>query len=191
MSLRERKKVKTRISIQKCAMRLFLKQGYNETTIEQIAATAEVSPSTFFRYFPTKEDLVMYDPLDPLIMESFRLQPAELGPIQALRATMQAVFGSLSDDELTEISQKGKLMTTVPELRSKALDELVRSFDVFARMVAERIGKPSEDLTVRVVVGAIMGVMMSVLFTVPQDHPMNLFTSMDAALGQMEKLLAL
>jgi len=133
----------------------------------------------------------MYDPLDPLIMESFRLQPAELGPIQALRATMQAVFGSLSDDELTEISQKGKLMTTVPELRSKALDELVRSFDVFAKMVAERIGKPSEDLTVRVVAGAIMGVMMSVLFTVPQDHPMNLFNSMDAALGQMEKLLAL
>ena len=109
-------------------MHLFFKQGYNETTIEQIAAAAEVSPSTFFRYFPTRKTSVMYDPLDPLIMESFRLQPAEFGPIQALRATMQSVFGSLSDDELTEIGQKGKLMTTVPEIRSKALDELVRSF---------------------------------------------------------------
>ena len=65
--LRERKKLKTRESIQREAMRLFAKQGYEESTIEQIAAAVEISPSTFFNYFPTKEDVVLYDAYDRVI----------------------------------------------------------------------------------------------------------------------------
>ena len=191
ISLRERKKIKTRVSIQKYAMRLFLKHGYVETTIEQIAEAAEVSPRTFFRYFPTKEDLVLYDPLDPLIIESFKSQPADLGPIPALRATMRSVFDKLPADELEEFQEKAKLMSTVPELRSRALDELLRSFEMFTQLLAERLGCSPEDLAVRTLTGAIMGVLMSVLFASPQTEPKNLFTSLDVALGQMEKLLTL
>jgi len=63
-SLRERKKVRTRGAIQEQAIRLFREQGYDETTVEEVAAAADVSPSTVFRYFPTKADLVIYDDLD-------------------------------------------------------------------------------------------------------------------------------
>src|SRR6266516_841718 len=62
--LRERKKARTRAAIRDHAMRLIREQGYDATTVEQIAEAAEVSPSTFFRYFPTKEDVVLQDDMD-------------------------------------------------------------------------------------------------------------------------------
>src|SRR6478752_5242520 len=90
--LRERKKAKTHASIQEHALRLFGEQGYAATSVEQIAAAAEVSPSTFFRYFPTKEDVVLYDALDPVLLASFRAQPPDLTPVQAMRASFRATF---------------------------------------------------------------------------------------------------
>ncbi|MFE3151052.1 TetR/AcrR family transcriptional regulator, partial [Streptomyces sp. NPDC059218] len=65
--LRERKKLRTRIAIRQAAYRLIAEQGYEATTVEQIAAAAEVSPSTVFRYFPAKEDIVLTDEYDGVL----------------------------------------------------------------------------------------------------------------------------
>jgi AcrR family transcriptional regulator len=56
-------------------------------TVSQIAEVAEVSESTFFRYFPTKEEVVPWDDFDPLIVEAFRAQPAGSTPIQMLTSS--------------------------------------------------------------------------------------------------------
>ena len=87
--LRERKKARTRASLREHALRLFREQGYQRTTVEQIAAAAEVSPSTFFRYFPTKEDLVLQDDMDTRMVEAFERQPPGLTPIAALRGAIR------------------------------------------------------------------------------------------------------
>src|SRR5262249_41621602 len=97
--LRERKKAKTRAAIQRHALRLFRDHGYEATTVEQIAAAAEVSPSTFFRYFPTKEDVVLYDDFDPLLIAAFEAQPPELTPMQAMRGAMREVFTRVPVEE--------------------------------------------------------------------------------------------
>jgi AcrR family transcriptional regulator len=93
LKLRERKKARTRDAIQSQALRLFRDQGYEATAVSQIAEAAEVSESTFFRYFPTKEDVVMWDRFDPLILDAVRLQPAGSGPIVALRGAFRDVLG--------------------------------------------------------------------------------------------------
>ena len=98
-SLRERKKARTRASLREHALRLFREQGYQATTVEQIAAAAEVSPSTFFRYFPTKEDLVLQDDMDARMAEAFARQPPELGPVAALRAAMREAWASFTPEE--------------------------------------------------------------------------------------------
>jgi len=112
--LRERKKAKTRLAIREHAMALFKEQGYDQTTVEQIAAAAEVSPSTFFRYFPSKEDVVTHDRYDPLLIAAFHGQPAELTPIQALRGAMHSVFDQLPADELAHERERGRLIISVP-----------------------------------------------------------------------------
>ena len=94
--LRERKKARTRASLREHALRLFREQGYQATTVEQIAAAAEVSPSTFFRYFPTKEDVVLQDDMDARMVEAFARQPPDLAPVAAIRAAMREALSSFT-----------------------------------------------------------------------------------------------
>ena len=160
--LRERKKAKTHEAIQAAALGLFRSQGYEATTVEQIAEAAEVSPSTFFRYFPTKEDVVIHDALDPILFATFAEQPAELGPIQALRATMAAVFGSLTPDQMALELERQELITSVPELRARMLDDLATTFGGFAEALAARTGRSADDLAVRAFAGAVLGAGLAV-----------------------------
>src|SRR5215813_6820235 len=113
--LRERKKAKTRAAIQQHALRLFQEQGYEATTIEQIAEAAEISPSTFFRYFPTKEDVVLYDAFDPLLFAAFEAQPAELSPVQAMRSALRQLFADLPPAEAEQQWERGRLILSVPD----------------------------------------------------------------------------
>jgi AcrR family transcriptional regulator len=156
--LRERKKAKTRAAIQEHALRLFRDQGYEATTVQQVAEAAEVSPSTFFRYFPTKEDVVLYDSFDPAIIEAIRAQPADVSPISAVRAGLRSAFGQAPPDEVARQNERGALILSVPELRMRMLDELVRTAQLFSEVIAERVGRQPDDLAVRALVGAVIGV---------------------------------
>ena len=156
--LRERKKQKTRESIQRTALRLFEKQGYAETTIEQIAAAVEISPSTFFNYFPTKEDVVLYDAYDPMAIRLFLERPKDEPLNVGLRKVLEALAAEFQRDERT-ILARGRLYMEVPELRSRIGDEVERTQVMVVQMLAERTGRRSDDfelrVTARVVIGAV------------------------------------
>jgi AcrR family transcriptional regulator len=192
VGLRERKKARTKTAIQQHAMRLFRERGYHATTVEQIAAAAEVSPSTFFRYFPTKEDVVLYDALDPLLLEAFRAQPAQLSPIQALRGAMRAVFAELPAGELVVQQERDRLIRSVPELRARMLDEFAKNLQLFAEIVAERVGREADDLAVRTLAGAVIGVGISAWYSAG-DHatPKDFLAVLDASLAHLEAGLPL
>jgi AcrR family transcriptional regulator len=185
--LRERKKAKTHQAIQEAALRLFRAQGYEATTVEQIAAAAEVSPSTYFRYFPTKEDVVIHDALDPILFASFADQPAELSPIQALRASMAAVFGALTPEELALEFERQDLIVSVPELRARMLDELAATLRGFAAALAARVGRSPDDLEVRAFAGAVLGAGIAVWLTgSPGEAVSSLMQQFDAAMAYLD-----
>ena len=189
--LRERKKAKTRAGIQHEALRLFRLQGYEETTVEQIAAAAEVSPSTLFRYFSSKEDLVLSDEYDPLILDACRSQPAALGPIEAIRRGLRAVFERLDDQELSDMRHRAELALLVPDLRAAMLDQFAQVIGRLSEIVAERAKRPNSDFAVATLAGAILGVMISAEFYWVEHPDSDLVELMDDALAHLESGLAL
>jgi len=191
VGLRERKKAKTRAAIRQHAMRLFQKQGYQATTVEQIAEAAEISPSTFFRYFPTKEAVVLTDEYDPLIVAAFKAQPAELGPITALRRAFRQVFAALSAEQLAQERERQALILSVAELRAGALDGLAGTVQLLAAVVAERVGRHPNELAVRSFAGAVIGVSLAAMLAAAEDPTADIFALLDAAMAQLEAGLPL
>jgi AcrR family transcriptional regulator len=193
--LRERKKARTRATIREHALRLIREQGYHATTVEQIAAAAEVSPSTFFRYFPTKEDVVLQDDMEMLMLEAFERQPPEVGLVAAVRAATREVQGSLDQAQWDQMRQTVELTMTIPEIRARALDDFSRTIAMMAEAAAKRTGRSPDDLAVRAVAGAIIGVVMSV--TTPWNDwsgehiNTDMFARMDAGLAHLENGLRL
>lgn len=184
--MRERKKAKTRAAIQRHALRLFAEQGYAETTVDQIAAAAEVSPSTFFRYFGSKEAVVQFDPIDAIAFEVFQAQPAELSPIQALREAIDAVRKQIAPDVLEREQQRAALIMSVPELRASAVDPFLRNIRLVADQVAKRAGLDPEGFQARSFAGALTGISMAAMTVLEDDPSRNLFELIDEGLGYLE-----
>jgi AcrR family transcriptional regulator len=191
VGLRERKKARTRAAIREHAMRLFHEQGYGETTVEQIAEAAEVAQSTVFRYFPTKEDLVMTDDYDAPLLAAFRAQPKELSPVAAMRAAYREVFDRLPPEAVAAERERMMLVLSVPELRARTLDEFVRGIDEMTGVLAERVGLPSHDKRARNLAGAITGVAVVSMLSVANDPDADFIQELDDALIHLDEGLPL
>ena len=186
MGLRERKKIKTRAAIQQHALRLFRQQGYEQTTVEQIAEAAEVSPSTFFRYFPTKEDVVLNDEYDAPIIAAFHAESPDLGAIRALRNAIMKVFKTMSEEESEAQWERAKLIMSVPELRAAHLNSLAEGIQMIAQAVADRVQRDSSDLAIQALAGALMGVGISISFLWMENPALDFMTSLDEAFDFVE-----
>jgi AcrR family transcriptional regulator len=190
--LRERKKSRTRAAIRNEALRLFREQGYQPTTVEQIAAAAEVSPSTFFRYFPTKEALVLSDEMDPVMLKALEEQPAELGPFAAFRAALASMFDTFTAEDMQRERERQALILAVPELRGAVFGEFTRTVSLVAGVFAARAGRPPDDFESRAFAGAVIGAMQAVaedswLTGGPGDNPAAEFrASVNRVLDFME-----
>ncbi|MEV4074180.1 TetR/AcrR family transcriptional regulator [Nonomuraea fuscirosea] len=146
----ERKRARTKQAIQRHALRLFGEQGYHATTVEQVAAAADLAPSTVFRYFPTKHDLVVLD--DDLLMirpfiAAFREQPPELGVLAALHNAVRTAFDETgaARSEHVEIQDRARLVVTIPEVWAANMDSLASSMRGMAELFAERAGRDATD----------------------------------------------
>ena len=185
--LRERKKIETLHRMQEEALRLFDEQGYDATTIEQIAEAAGVSPSTFYRYFPVKEDVVVQDEYDPLIVEVFKAQPADTPPLEALRAVLAELFAQFTEEDLARVRRRAALIFTVPALRSRQLLQTLATEKLLAGMVAERSGHAKDDLEVRHFTAVVVASWTTAISTWAEAGPeADLSAIMDRCLAHLE-----
>ncbi|MGH3757080.1 TetR family transcriptional regulator [Actinophytocola sp.] len=189
--LRERKKAKTKIAIQEHAVRMFRTQGYGATTVEQIAEAAEVSPSTVFRYFPTKEALVTTDEVDPVIFAAFEDQPTGVGIAEAWRGALRAAFDRLTDAEMAIQRERMLLILSVPELWAASLGNVTRTLDTMVELSARHVGRAPADPAVRNAVGAMFGVLLLAAFEWTRSPDADLAVLVDAALADFAAGLSL
>ncbi|OIK00132.1 TetR family transcriptional regulator [Streptomyces colonosanans] len=158
LGLRERKKQKTRERIRREAYRLFAEHGYEATTVDQIAEAAEVSPSTFFRYFPTKEDVVMQDEYDPALAEALRARPADEPIVEAILNSLRGPMGEMLQQDRDELLLRTRISFTDPAIRARQVAEQQRSEEGIAASIAERTGRSTTDLDVKCAAAAIVAV---------------------------------
>jgi len=189
--LRERKRTRTRLMIQAEAMRLFAEKGYAETTIEEIADAAAISPRTFFRYFPTKEDVVIWDEYDPLALELLEARPAEEPLIESFLAVIRETLGGLYRHDPERLLLRVRLAATVPEVRARFLDEQTHGMQALGELLAAKRGAPVDELTLRVA-GSVLLSTISVAVDVWQSGGgkadlLELFDAATDALGAVAR----
>jgi AcrR family transcriptional regulator len=173
------------------ALHLFTTQGYEATTVQQIIDEVEISESTFFRYFPTKADVVLTDDYDPIMVAAFQGQPAELGTIEALRRAFDETFGHLSAEQVAEQSERMHLVLSVPELRAGMLDQFGQAMRLLAGAVAERTHRRPDDIEVLTVAGAVVGMAMAVMLVVVDDATADLHVLLDQGMARLQAGLGL
>lgn len=157
---RQQKKAATRDRIRASALRLFREQGYDATTIEQIAAAAGVSHMTFFRYFPAKEDVVLSDSYDPLIASLLEHTPANWPVTQRIRAALLQGLEQAYDTGRDELLAQSKLIVSTPALRERLwADQLATQ-----RLILQALGSRPSFQT-RVVVAACLAAATTAVLT--------------------------
>ncbi|GAB3687513.1 acyl-CoA-like ligand-binding transcription factor [Nocardiopsis oceani] len=192
--LRERKKARTRALIQERALRLFRERGFQRTTVEEVAEAAEVAPSTVFRYFPVKEDLLVLDgfhSFEERFVSTFREQPTDLSALRALRGTLVSLFDSLAPEERAARAERDAGMLLVPELWAANLGLFTKGMDLVNAMVAERTGLDADHPAVRALAGAVVGVCLSTLRSWSRDPAHDLGAELGAALDELENAVTL
>jgi AcrR family transcriptional regulator len=155
--LRERKKQRTRQTIVDVATRLFAAQGYQQTTLAQIAEEADVATSTFFNYFPTKVDIVFCF-LDAAIDSAQRRiteRPDGEPAVQAIAAWLTEELPSVEQPYAGAIRRLPAIVESAPELRAEERLRLALLEDVLADGFARDLGETADALRPRVL--AAMG----------------------------------
>ncbi|MFI8853509.1 TetR family transcriptional regulator [Streptomyces sp. 891-h] len=165
--LRERKKQRTRDALIVAAHELFVTQGYEDTTVDQIAEAVDVSQRTFFRYFTNKEEVALFvqDMVEQLYCEAVCARPTGESPLDCLRNTLDDAWDDVGEavEEITPLDLHLKMcqvIETTPALLAAHLRHSLLMEEKLVQEIARRAGVDAEkDPRPRVLVAAFSGVM--------------------------------
>jgi AcrR family transcriptional regulator len=166
-SLRERKKQRTREALLRAALELFTTQGYERTTVDEIAEAVDVSQRTFFRYFTGKEEVALFTQgvAEARFLAAVRERPPQEAPLEALRRAVlegwDTIGESIESVVPLELHMRAyQLIESTPALLAAYLRRSAELEEEIARVIAEREGLDVDaDPRPRVAVAAFGGVM--------------------------------
>ncbi|MET9265404.1 TetR/AcrR family transcriptional regulator [Amycolatopsis sp. NPDC004079] len=159
MSLRDRKRARTRQALIDAATDLFERNGYDETTIADIAAAAEIGTRTFFSYFASKEELVFPDAESRVqaLLDALANRAPDDRPIDLLVRVLSD-GGEVSDDIIGKLTPlRMRLLQTVPAVQGRALQIQFNAERRIAGILAEAFPGELDDVTARALTGAFAG----------------------------------
>jgi len=162
---RQRKKTATRDRIRACALRLFREQGYDATTVEQIAAEAGVSHMTFFRYFPAKEDVALSDSYDPLIAELIGQTPVTQPVIERIRTVLVQGLRQVYDTDRDTMLAQNKLIVSTPALRERLWANQVATQQLILQALDNGEPAPGTGFQTKVTVAACLAAAATAVVT--------------------------
>ena len=139
--LRERRKRLTAAELEAAALRLFGERGFDSVTVDDIAAEADVSRRTFFRYFASKEDVLLADHFVQLarLREAMAGRPADEPVLTALRNALLSMTGDF-EDRREMVILRGRIMRETPSLQARSLVHQRTWEEAMEQMVAARLG---------------------------------------------------
>ena len=174
---------RTQAQLQQTALRLFSERGFDEVTVEEIAATAGVSHMTFYRHFPTKESVVLDDPYDPVIGEAVAGQDRELPPLQRVRMGFLEVLGQMDSSGDDAVRIRVRLAIDNPSLRARIWENNHRTESVIVSALATT-GVAERDAAVAA--GAVLGATTAALLDwAGAESEQSLSAALSEALGHL------
>jgi AcrR family transcriptional regulator len=156
-SLRERRRLRMRRTIQAQALRLFAEKGFQATTIEDISAAAEMSPRTFFRYFPTKEEVVFWSEYPPTLAGFVAARPDDEPALEALHHGIVDGLAAIwdQDEERERMLERLRLAFRTPALHPRMRQQQAHWATELAEILADRLGERPDNLEVRIIAAAV------------------------------------
>jgi AcrR family transcriptional regulator len=176
--LRERKKRATRTAIHDAAMRLFAEQGFGHTTIDEIAAAADVSRATVFTYFPTKEDIVFGDTPAAIgsLVALLDARPEGQGTLAAVKAWLGELTGWLEPELVLQL----RLVRDVPVVGARRLQLYGDIERAISDALEAELG-PDQQLAARLAAASMMAALRAV-----EETAVDLMQQQDRALSEAE-----
>ncbi|HEY1821040.1 MAG TPA: TetR family transcriptional regulator [Trebonia sp.] len=162
---RQRKKTATRDRIHAAALQLFREQGFDATTVEQIAAAAGVSHMTFFRYFPAKEDVALSDSYDPLVAALLQETPAAWPVVQRIRVALLQGLRQVYDAERDALLAQNKLIVSTPALRERLWADQIAAQQLILQALGASQDDPERAFKDRVTVAACLAAASTAVLT--------------------------
>jgi AcrR family transcriptional regulator len=191
-ALRERTRLAVRRDIGEVAMRLFLENGFDEVTVDQIAAEAGISPRSFFRYFATKEDAVLGQLVQAGLYLKTALEdrPATESPWEALRAAFDTLLADFSDSPQT-LRRTSRMLLGTPSLRARHLEKQLHWQELLVPDIARRLGAPAdgtEDVRAHALVASALACLDAASTAWARtDDDTSIETLLDAAIGTVRR----